>query len=133
MSEKHLIPAGPGVFLAAAGAGAALTALLLLGLANLMAARGLSASMAGPLAAGAVCFGSFCSGFLAAFFKRERGLLTGLVQGAAFVAVLLALMALRGSVPGTEHGLRFAAILACSGCGGLLGMLKKEQRRHRRT
>ena len=74
--------------------GLAVTAAGLAGAAQLMAAQGYSGGAVLPLATAAVCAGSLLSALAAAFRKKERGLLTGLLQS-IFLAAPLALSAER--------------------------------------
>ena len=81
MSEKNLFPAELRVLLLAGAVGVMVTAGGLAAMAALMTAQGYSGAAAPPLATAAVGAGSLCSGWIAAFCKKERGLLCGLVQG----------------------------------------------------
>ena len=48
--------------------------------------------LAWPLATVSVCVGGFCGSALAAFWKKEQGLLTGLLLGGLFAAALSGLL-----------------------------------------
>ena len=78
MSEKKLFPAELRVLLLAGAVGVMVTAGGLAAMAALMTAQGYSGAAAQPLATAAVGAGSLCSGWIAAFCKKERGLLCGL-------------------------------------------------------
>ena len=67
--------------LAAFGIGGIFTAACMAGLAYLMANQSLAQSTAWPMVSAIVCAGSFCSGWLMAFFYHSRGLICGAVQG----------------------------------------------------
>lgn len=75
--------------LAAFGIGGIFTAACMAGLAYLMANQSLVQSTAWPMVSAIVCAGSFCSGWLMAFFYHSRGLICGAVQGGLFVLLLL--------------------------------------------
>lgn len=85
MSEKNLFPAELRVLLLAGAVGVMVTAGWLAAMAALMTAQGYSGAAAPPLATAAVGAGSLCSGWIAAFCKKEHGLLCGLVQGLGFM------------------------------------------------
>ena len=89
MSEKKLFPAELRVLLLAGAVGVMVTAGWLAAMAALMTAQGYSGAAAPPLATAAVGAGSLCSGWIAAFCKKERGLLCGLVQGLFYAALLV--------------------------------------------
>ena len=61
--------------LAAFGIGGIFTAACMAGLAYLMANQSLAQSTAWPMVSAIVCAGSFCSGWLMAFFYHSRGLI----------------------------------------------------------
>ena len=63
--------------LAAFGIGGIFTAACMAGLAYLMANQSLAQSTAWPMVSAIVCAGSFCSGWLMAFFYHSRGLICG--------------------------------------------------------
>ena len=75
--------------LAAFGIGGIFTAACMAGLAYLMANQSLAQSTAWPMVSAIVCAGSFCSGWLMAFFYHSRGLICGAAQGGLFVLLLL--------------------------------------------
>ena len=100
MSEKKLFPAELRVLLLAGTVGVMVTAGWLAAMAALMTAQGYSGAAAPPLATAAVGAGSLCSGWIAAFCKKERGLLCGLVQG-LFYAALLVVLSVHGD-PGEK-------------------------------
>ena len=82
----------PAALLLGALAGVLAATLCILGSAAWMAKQGCSASMAWPLATVSVCVGGFCGSALAAFWKKEQGLLTGLLLGGLFAAALSGLL-----------------------------------------
>jgi len=126
MSEKKLFPAELRVLLLAGAVGVMVTAGWLAAMAALMTAQGYSGAAAPPLATAAVGAGSLCSGWIAAFCKKERGLLCGLVQGLFYAALLVVLSVPSGTL--TEE-LRFAVLILCGSIGGLLGMVTREKKR----
>ena len=122
MSEKKLFPAELRVLLLAGAVGVMVTAGWLAAMAALMTAQGYSGAAAPPLATAAVGAGSLCSGWIAAFCKKERGLLCGLVQGLLYAALL-------GTLTEEPPLLRFAVLILCGSIGGLLGMVTREKKR----
>ena len=112
----------PAALLLGALAGVLAATLCILGSAAWMAKQGCSASMAWPLATVSVCVGGFCGSALAAFWKKEQGLLTGLLLGGLFAAALSGLF-------DTPALLRMAAVLLCSCAGGVLGRALGEKKR----
>ena len=92
MSESRGFPAELLSFLAFGVLGVAVTAVALAGFAQLMAGQGCSGNVVPILATTAVCMGSLLCALAAAFRKKARGLLTGLLQS-TFLAVPLALSA----------------------------------------
>lgn len=111
----------PAALLLGALAGVLAATLCILGSAAWMAKQGCSASMAWPLATVSVCVGGFCGSALAAFWKKEQGLLTGLLLGGLFAAALSGLLLMSGGLFDTPALLRMAAVLLCSCAGGVLG------------
>ena len=111
----------PAALLLGALAGVLAATLCILGSATWMAKQGCSASMAWPLATVSVCVGGFCGSALAAFWKKEQGLLTGLLLGGLFAAALSGLLLMSGGLFDTPALLRMAAVLLCSCAGGVLG------------
>ena len=114
MSEKNLFPAE-------------LRVLLLAGAVGVMVTAGWLA--APPLATAAVGAGSLCSGWIAAFCKKEHGLLCGLVQGLFYAALLVVLSVPSGTLTEEPPLLRFAVLILCGSIGGLLGMVTREKKR----
>ena len=80
MSESRGFPAELLSFLLFGVFGVAVTAAALAGFAQLMAGQGCSGSVVPILATTAVCMGSLLCALAAAFRKKARGLLTGLLQ-----------------------------------------------------
>ena len=66
---------------------------------------------------------------LAAFWKKEQGLLTGLLLGGLFAAALSGLLLMSGGLFETPALLRMAAVLLCSCAGGVLGRALGEKKR----
>ena len=93
MSESRGFPAELLSFLLFGVLGVAVTAAALACFAQLMAGQGCSGSVVPILATTAVCIGSLLCALTAAFRKKARGLLTGLLQS-TFLAVPLALSAI---------------------------------------
>ena len=125
MSEKNLFPAELRVLLLAGAVGVMVTA----GGLAAMTAQGYSGAAAPPLATAAVGAGSLCSGWIAAFCKKERGLLCGLVQGLFYAALLVVLSVPSGTLTEEPPLLRFAVLILCGSIGGLLGMVTREKKR----
>ena len=101
--------------LAAFGIGGIFTAACMAGLAYLMANQSLAQSIAWPMVSAIVCAGSFCSGWLMAFFYHSRGLICGAVQGGLFVLLLLGFGLSEGIEP-TEMQLTRFALVFVFGC-----------------
>lgn len=80
MSEKKLFPAELRVLLLAGTVGVMVTAGWLAAMAALMTAQGYSGAAAPPLATAAVGAGSLCSGWIAAFCKRNAACCAGLYR-----------------------------------------------------
>lgn len=123
----------PAALLLGALAGVLAATLCILGSAAWMAKQGCSASMAWPLATVSVCVGGFCGSALAAFWKKEQGLLTGLLLGGLFAATLLLLLGLSAVGPvciflftmlyGLGNGLLSAQLLAGADGKSILALL----------
>ena len=79
-------------------------------------------ALAGVLAATLCILGS-------AFWKKEQGLLTGLLLGGLFAAALSGLLLMSGGLFDTPALLRMAAVLLCSCAGGVLGRALGEKKR----
>ena len=115
MSESRGFPAELLSFLLFGVFGVAVTAAALAGFAQLMAGQGCSGSVVPILATTAVCMGSLLCALAAAFRKKARGLLTGLLQS-TFLAVPLALSAVwNGTAAEPAVVCRLLAVLLC-GC-----------------
>ena len=130
MSEKKLFPAELRVLLLAGAVGVMVTAGWLAAMAALMTAQGYSGAAAPPLATAAVGAGSLCSGWIAAFCKKERGLICGLVQGVFYAALLCVLSIPSGAITESGAQMRFAIVILCGSIGGFLGMKSRERKRH---
>ena len=108
--------------------GVAVTAAALACFAQLMAGQGCSGSVVPILATTAVCMGSLLCALTAAFRKKARGLLTGLLQS-TFLAVPLALSAIwNGTAAEPAVVCRLLAVLLCGCIGGLLGVTLRSRR-----
>ena len=143
MSEKKFPPAELRFLFLAGGTAFVVTAVCLAAMAAWMvaqkcpgtaaeplaAAQGYSGAAAPPLATAAVGAGSLCSGWIAAFCKKERGLLCGLVQGLFYAALLVVLSVPSGTLTEEPPLLRFAVVILCGSIGGLLGMVTREKKR----
>ena len=106
--------------LAAFGIGGIFTAACMAGLAYLMANQSLAQSTAWPMVSAIVCAGSFCSGWLMAFFYHSRGLICGAIQGG-----------LSEGIEPTEMQLARFALVFVFGClGGVFSILRTERHRH---
>ena len=96
--------------------------------AHLMAGHGCSGSVVPILATAAVCMGGLLCALTAAFRKKARGLLTGLLQS-TFLAVPLALSAIwNGTAAAPAVVCRILAVLLCGCIGGLLGVTLRSRR-----
>lgn len=128
MSESRGFPAELLSFLVFGVLGVAVTAAALAGFAQLMAGQGCSGSIVSTFATMAVCTGSLLCALAAAFRKKARGLLTGLLQS-AFLVVPLALSAVwNGTAAEPAVVCRILAVLLCGGIGGLLGVTLRSRR-----
>ena len=129
MSEKKFPPAELRFLFLAGGTAFVVTAVCLAAMAAWMVAQKCPGTAAEPLAAAAVGAGSLCSGWIAAFCKKERGLLCGLVQGLLYAALLVVLSVPSGTLTEEPPLLRFAVLILCGSIGGLLGMVTREKKR----
>ena len=77
-----------------------------------------------------VCAGSFCSGWLMAFFYHSRGLICGAVQGGLFVLLLLGFGLSEGIEPTEMQLTRFALVFVFGCLGGVFSILRTERHRH---
>ena len=127
MSESRGFPAELLSFALFGALGVAVTAAALAGFAHLMVGHGCSGSVV-PVLATAVCMGSSLCALAAAFRKKVRGLLTGLLQS-TFLAVPLALSAVwNGTAAAPAVVCRILAVLLCGCIGGLLGVTLRSRR-----
>ena len=129
MSEKNLFLSQLQVLALAGGTGVIIMAGCLAAMAALMASQGYSGAAAAPLATAAVGMGSLCSGWVAAFCKKERGLLCGLVQGLLYDALLVILSLPSGTLTENTSLMRLAIVVLCGSVGGFLGMAGRERKR----
>ncbi len=76
-----------------------------------------------------VCAGSFVAGFCASKISKQRGLLTGLICGAviSLIILLAGLAVLKDSIGGLALT-KFAASIAASAIGGVVGVNTKRRR-----
>lgn len=116
--------------LAAFGIGGVLTGGCMAGLAYLMAHQSLPLSTAWPMVSAVVCAGSFCSGWLMAFFRRSQGLVCGALQGILFVLLLLGFGFSEGIAPDQLQLARFALVLVFGCLGGVFSILRTERHHH---
>lgn len=129
MSEKKKFPAEARLFVLSGAVGILAAAGSLAAMAALMVSRGLSGSAAAPLATAAVGTGSFCSGWLTAFCRREGGLLCGALQGALFAGLLAVLALTSGDLTSNAILLRLGVVVLCGIFGGFLGVRGPHRRR----
>ena len=129
MSEKKLSPAELRFLFLAGGTALVVTAVCLAAMAAWMVAQKCPGTAAEPLAAAAVGVGSFCGGWVAAFCKKERGLICGLVQGVFYAALLCVLSIPSGTITESAAQMRFAIVILCGSIGGFLGMMSRERKR----
>lgn len=122
MSENKNFVSVLRVWLLAGLVGVLASACSLLGFAAWMASHHCSGFVAVPLAAAAVGLGSFCSGWVTAFCKRECGLFCGIAQGLWFAALLFVLALPSGVFTESAAWMRFAAVILCGSLGGFLGV-----------
>ena len=128
MSESRGFPAELLSFTLFGALGVAVTVAALAGFAHLMVGQGCSGSVVPVLATAAVCMGSSLCALAAAFRKKVRGLLTGLLQS-TFLAVPLALSAVwNGTAAAPAVVCRILAVLLCGCIGGLLGVTLRSRR-----
>lgn len=128
MSESRCFPAELLSFALFGALGVAVTAAALAGFAHLMVGHGCSGSVVPVLATAAVCMGSLLCALAAAFRKKVRGLLTGLLQS-TFLAVPLALSAVwNGTAAAPAEVCRILAVLLCGCIGGLFGVTLRSRR-----
>ena len=131
MSEKNFSLSELRVLALAGGTGIAVTAGSLTAMAALMVSRGYSGAAANSLATAAVGLGSLYSGWVAAFCKRERGLLCGLIQGLLYAALLVVLSIPSGTIAESPLLMRLAIVVLCGSIGGFWGMSSRERKHHR--
>ena len=129
MSEKKKFPAEARLFVLSDAVGILAAAGSLAAMAALIVSRGLSGSAAAPLATAAVGIGSFCSGWLTAFCRREGGLFCGALQGALFAGLLAVLALTSGDLSDSAILLRLGVVVLCGIFGGFLGVRGPHRRR----
>ena len=122
MSENKNFVSVLRVWLQAGLVGVLASACSLLGFAAWMASPHCSGSVAVPLATVAVGRGSFCSGWVTACCKRERGLFCGIAQGLWFEALQFVLALPSGVFTESSSWMRCAAVILCGSLGGFLGV-----------
>ena len=128
MFDSRCLPSELLSFLLFGALGVAVTAAALAGFAQLMAGQGCSGSGVPILATTAVCMGSLLCALAAAFRKKARGLLTGLLQS-TFLAVPLVLSAVwNGTAAESAVVCRILAVLLCGCIGGLFGVTQRSRR-----
>ena len=127
MSESRGFPAELLSFLLFGALGVAVTAAALAGFAQLMAGQGCSGSVP-ILATTAVCMGSLLCALAAAFRKKARGLLTGLLQSTFLAAPLVLSAVWNGTAAESAVVCRILAVLLCGCIGGLLGVTLRSRR-----
>ena len=128
MSESRGFPAELLSFLLFGALGVAVTAAALAGFAQLMAGQGCSGSIVSTFATMAVCTGSLLCALAAAFRKKARGLLTGLLQSTFLAAPLVLSAVWNGTAAKSAVVCRILAVLLCGCIGGLLGVTLRSRR-----
>lgn len=128
MSESRGFPAELLSFLLFGALGVAVTAAALAGFAQLMAGQGCSGNVVPILATTAVCMGSLLCALAAAFRKKARGLLTGLLQSTFLAAPLVLSAVWNGTVAESAVVCRILAVLLCGCIGGLFGVTLRSRR-----
>ena len=128
MSEPRKFPAAALSFALFCGLGLAVTLACLAGAAQLMVQKGASGTIVVPLSTAAVCIGGLLSAFAAAAWKRQHGLVTGLIQGAPLAALVCIAAMLHGTSAEPILLIRIFLILLCGSVGGLLGIVIRERR-----
>lgn len=128
MSESNKFPASilSAAFFGALGV--TLTAVCLAGAAQWMVLQGCSGTAASLLATAAVCLGGFFSALASALWKRQHGLVNGLLQGALLAGILTGTAMFSGTGSDPLLLARMAAVTLCGGVGGLLGVSFRERR-----
>ena len=116
MSEKKFPPAELRFLFLAGGTALVVTAVCLAAMAAWMVAQKCPGTAAEPLAAAAFC-------------KKERGLICGLVQGVFYAALLCVLSIPSGTLTESVAQMRFAIVILCGSIGGFLGMKSRERKR----
>ena len=129
MSVSRSAPAGLGITVISFLAGAAAAGGCMAGFASWMVHSGHGQAVAFPLAAVALGFGCFFSGWFAAFVQKKRGLLLGAVQSGLYACVLLEAVSLSGGSTGPRQMLCLCLLAACGCSGGFLGMVCGEKHR----
>lgn len=128
MSESRGFPAELLSFALFGALGVAVTAAALAGFAHLMAGHGCSGSVVPVLVTAAVCMGSSLCALAAAFRKKVRGLLTGLLQSTFLAAPLVLSAVWNGTAAEPAVVCRILAVLLCGCIGGLLGVTLRSRR-----
>ena len=129
MSGNKFIPAGMGTLVITSGIGAGISAAVLAAAAAWMAKQGLPPEAAQPLGALAVTAGGLLGSLCAGFCRKERGLMTGAVQGGLLAMLLAGLTAFSGGAM-QNYQLLCCGLALTSGCvGGMTGMSLREKMR----
>lgn len=121
MSAKNGFWANVFLFFLCSFLGCALAAACIVGTAYWMIQSGNPAA-AVPMAVGSVCVGSTFSGGLAAFVKRENGLLNGLIQGVFFAGALILANLFWGTQNADVLLVRCILAILFGGLGGFSGV-----------
>ena len=111
------------------GVGSAAAAVSLAGFGWLMVKQGLTQEAAAPLATAAVCLGSFLSGLLMAILQKGKGLVWGAAEGVLFTGLLFYSGYTVPERVGNDAVRPGRACPADGVLGGVLGMLRAEQKR----
>lgn len=106
--------------------GGAVCAVILLGVAGLMAARDIKSTIIGPIMVLALALGAFAGGYICAMKTRERGLLWGIACGGAmFLLLFLSSLFLPGQTFTFILPVKLFCMLLCGAFGGILGVNRR--------
>lgn len=126
MDQKHaggFVPAAIKPYLIAVGAGALVTAVLLLLFALLMTAVDMPSAASVALSTVAAALGALVSGFTAAKLKGCKGLVNGLIAGGILFAVILVISMCVSTAQFTMlTPARLIVCLLMAGIGGVMGV-----------
>ena len=95
-----------------------------------MANQSLAQSTAWPMVSAIVCAGSFCSGWLMAFFYHSRALSAVLYRAGCLFCFWLGFGLSEGIEPTEMQLTRFALVFVFGCLGGVFSILRTERHRH---